>query len=343
MGKLKVTSWNIKHLHKLLPKDTDSAQQRQAGIAKTIQEIDPDILCVIEGPAHAVGIDQFSNNILNSEWVPVKEPTKDYKINGTQWIWFLVKPALVSQTSLQPASTWDTFSSASWPVHYIQKNRQTGERERISKKHRHYRHPQVLVLDWQGTRIEFIGLHLKSKFVRSAQSKWKKGGEDREEVVDGAVKARSKMTTEASNVREYIDAKFAQVENPGIFVLGDLNDGPGKEHFEREYLLHDLISNIQGDIFFARRFLNHALFDSADHLRWTAKFKDFIMPERPETILLDHILFTQGLVNGSLPLQVPSKAGWVEHEVFDVVNSTLPASAHVSDHRPISVVVETSG
>lgn len=49
--------------------------------------------------------------------------------------------------------------------------------------------------------------------------------------------------------------------NPAIFVMGDLNDGPGKEPFEERYLYFDLISNVQGDVFWARRFLNHALFD----------------------------------------------------------------------------------
>ena len=51
---------------------------------------------------------------------------------------------------------------------------------------------------------------------------------------------------------------WAGEQKPAIFVMGDLNDGPGKEPFERESLFFDLVSNLQGDVFFAKRFLNHA-------------------------------------------------------------------------------------
>jgi len=71
-----------------------------------------------------------------------------------------------------------------------------------------------------------------------------------------ALKARIKLATEATNVRAYVDAKFGQVANPAIFVMGDLNDGPGEEYFEEQFLFFDLVSNVQVDIFSASRFLN---------------------------------------------------------------------------------------
>jgi hypothetical protein len=165
----------------------------------------------------------------------------------------------------------------------------------------------------------------------------------RQDFINKALQARIKMATEASNVRAYIDAKFNQIENPPIVLLGDFNDGPGKEYFEEKYLFFDLLSNIQGDVFFATKFLNHALFDYPDHLRWTVNFKDFVVeegyPERDPHILLDHILFTQGLVNGSLPWNIDAHAGKVEHEIHDLINATLPESAKTSDHKPISLKI----
>ena len=92
--------------------------------------------------------------------------------------------------------------------------------------------------------------------------------------------------------------------------------------------------------FFANRFLNHALFDYPNHLRWTVKFEDFVQPERNPHILLDHILFTQPLVDGSLPLQVNSKAGWVEHEIHDLINASLTTKQKTSDHKPISLEID---
>ena len=139
-----------------------------------------------------------------------------------------------------------------------------------------------------------------------------------------------------------IERRFEQEPEPSIFLVGDVNDGPGKELLEREYLFHDLISNLQGDVFFAERFMNHALFDFPKHLRWTVQFRDLLDPDRAPEILLDHILFTQALAgNGSGPLRVPAKAGLVEHEVHERINSLMPG--RVSDHRPVSVrVIERS-
>jgi hypothetical protein len=140
--------------------------------------------------------------------------------------------------------------------------------------------------------------------------------------------ARVKLSSEALNVRAYIDHRFAQEADPSIFVLGDLNDGPGKELMEREYLLHDLISNLQGDIFFAQRFLNHGLFDQPQELRWTARFSDALEPARDPHILLDHIVFSQALTRaGTSPLRVLPNAGFVEHLAHEEIEALLGTGA----------------
>jgi endonuclease/exonuclease/phosphatase family metal-dependent hydrolase len=339
VGQIKITSWNIEKLDGVLrPTSSASTQQRRAkrlaAIAQQIHEMAPDVLCVVEGPTPAY-IDTFTQDVLGGEYVAIKAADGEYGIRGTQWIWFLVKPDLAPSCELLPVQVWDTFTAPSWQVHYW------GKFE--SEQHEHYRHPQVLVLDWQGQRVELIGLHLKSKIVSTSQQQmWEKGGEDRQQYIEEAIKARIKLATEAQNVRDYIDAKFNQVANPAIFCMGDLNDGPGKEYFEQQYLFFDLLSNIQGDVFFARRFLNHALFDYDQHLRWSVMFEDFVDPTRDPKILLDHILFTQGLTDGSLPLEVKPEAGYIEHEITELINSQNYQYARTSDHRPVSVIVTTA-
>lgn len=339
MPQLKITSWNVEHMDRLFdPPGSETTAQRNRrrldALVREIREIDPDVLCVLEGPKGEGRIDQFCQAELGGDYAAVKAADGDYGIQGDQWIWFLVKQALAPAASLLPTSTWDEFAGSSWAVHYW------GSFE--ESRYRHYRHPQTLVLEVAGTRIEAIGLHLKSKFVRSGKSDWNAGGERRQRFIQEAIKARIKLTTQATNVRAYIDRKFEQTPDPGIFVLGDLNDGPGKEFFEERYLFFDLLSNIQGDVFFAQRFLNHALFDFDDHLRWSVTFDDFIDPERDPHILLDHILFTQPLVDGSLPVQLNEHAGLVEHEIHELINAGQPGYAHTSDHHPVSVVADVA-
>ncbi len=335
MGTVKIVSWNICDLGRLTKDSLNRTQQkRRESIIREIQDLSPDILCILEGPKGENDIDLVSNDWLKGEWIPVKASDGEYATLGEQWIWFLVRNKYSDKASLLPIKTWDAFAGPSWKYH------PWGEFE--EKIHKHYRHPQVLIFDWNGLRVELIGLHLKSKFINNGEKMWKAGGQQQQIFMREALTARIKMTTEATNVRAYIDAKFKQVENPAIFVMGDLNDGPGKEYFEENYLFFDLISNIQGDVFFARKFLNHALFDFTDDLRWSTYFEDFIDPNRNPHILLDHILFTQGLVDGSLPLRIDAHAGKVEHEIHDLINAPLQKSAQTSDHKPVSVIVTTN-
>jgi hypothetical protein len=332
MSTLKVTSWNVEHFQRLFqgaPSTTKT--RRRAAIAREIREIAPDILCVLEGPKNLDGLKGFVQTDLNGDYVVIEAADGEYDINGDQWIWFLVRRSLAGQCSLLPVSTWQQFAGRTWTVHYWGVQAQT--------QHSHYRHPQTLVLNWNGLRVEFIGLHLKSKFVSRGQQMWEAGGQQREQFVVESLKARIKLATEADNVRQYLDAKFAQVETPAIFVMGDLNDGPGREFFERQYLFFDLVGNLQGDVFFARKFLNHALFDYPQDLRWSVRFDDFVEQISNRPILIDHIMFTQGLVNDQLPLTVKPHAGRVEHEIHQLVNASLSSSAKTSDHRPISVQV----
>ena len=348
MGTLKVTAWNVEWLDKLVkalegpPSPSRMlAEARIDAIRREFREIDPDILCMIEGPGGEAAIKTFARDWLDDAWVPVLRQGDPYEIKGQQWIWFLVKPALAATTSLLPVAIWRAYTEAaaprgeggtSWPVYFWGKIDQV--------RHRHYRQPQVLVLDWNGLRVEFVGLHLKSKLVKVGRFN-SPDPVQRRAFIEEAIEARIKLATEAVDVRYYIEQRFRQSENPAIFLLGDLNDGPGKELLERQFLFFDLLSNLQGDVFFARRFFNHALFDCLEELRWSVHFRDPIDPERDPRILLDHILFSQGLVDGSLPLRIHAKAGRVEHEIHDRINATLSTKEKTSDHKPVSCLVTT--
>jgi hypothetical protein len=335
-SQLKLTSWNAEWVDKLFDNPTDKKLKRINAIAEEIIAMNPDILCLIEGPKGNGRIDEFCTKHLNGAYIPVKEGTGNYKTQGRQWIWFLVKPELAVDSSILSPTIWDDFAGPNWKVNYW------GNFE--TENHKHYRHPQVLIFSWKTprgeVRVEFIGLHTKSKFVNEGQSMWKEGGERKQEFIQGALKARVKLTTEISNVRKYIDKKFEQLHNPAIFVCGDLNDGPGKETFENQYLFFDLLSNLQGSVFEAYKFLNHGLFDYKEELRWTCIFDDFVENIKGNKILIDHILFTQATVDSSLPIIVEEKSGYVEHEIHDLINATLPGYAKTSDHKPVSLLIK---
>lgn len=358
MTNLKITTWNIEHFSKVLRDNSNAAQRRKAAIAWEITQIAPDILCINESPGDLTLLQTFVDdaNGLNGNYrIPVIDGTetilnqtpanprkaladlyqmKGTDITGNQWIWFLVKDEVfddADQVFIQNPRIWNQFvGRKTWSVNYWG--------DMSTRTHEHWRHPQVLVLEFEGIRVEFIGMHLKSKINRT--NPFDANRNLRRQYVDKAIKARIKLATEAENIRHYIKARFAQEPDPRIIVLGDANDGPGKRFFERQFLFFDLLSNLQGNVFFARRFLNHCLFDFADDLRWTTNFRDPIEPQQRRQ-LLDHIMFTQSLVDDTQFPRIEAGAGFVEHTIHDTVNATL-TGPDTSDHHPVSVTIRWS-
>lgn len=343
----KVTTWNIEWLGNLLRDIHDTGksenhrkrlEHRLQGIYGTIREILPDVLCITEGPAGEEAIDRFVSGLPG--YVAVKRTAGDpYHQRGQQWIWFLVRDDLSSEASLLPIGVWRNYTETTspqgehkgkWAVH------RWGRIDTTS--HSHYRHPQVLLLTLGDTKVELIGGHFKSKLTMTGN--YRSGdAETRRKYIDATVENRIKLTTEAQNVRYYIDHRFRQERAPFIVLLGDFNDGPGKELFERQFLFFDLLDNLQGDVFEAEKYLNHALFDYPGELRWSVYFKDPIEPNRNPHILLDHIMFTQAFVRGKGALRVEAQSGKVEHEIFDRINAQLPSGLRLSDHKPVTCKV----
>lgn len=383
MDAFKLTSWNVEWLADAFDVVTsvvepgsrgrtgrftrEQAAAKLAGIKREVGEINPDILFLSEAIPGAARMSQFVQTYLPDYQLITHEGQSDnaYGIQGRQWMWFLTKPHIkdLRGAHMLDIATWKAYTRKIYTNQEARRSHRDGEWwvsvPKIDKTkklvgahflsaHSHYRHPQVLVLYWDGMRVEFIGVHLKSKHTgvrvpRRAQNESDRDYYARPDVVflmANAVVARAKLTTEATDIRHYIDQRFAQEPLPAIFVLGDLNDGPGKELLEREYLLHDLIGSLQGDVFFARQYLNHALFDNPDDLRWSVEFKDELDPRRDPRILLDHIVFTEALSRRGLgPLIINPHMGKIEHEIHDRVASLLPARMAVSDHRPVTLVV----
>ena len=343
---LKVTTWNIKHSSGLInPNPNSNVLDRILRVRSTIEEIDPDILLIVEGPKGEVAITEFCRSVLNDQWLPVllktpadnlgdKDAEYGYDGRGTQWMWFVVKPGILGQCKIQEAEVWQSFiGNQDWSVNFwgqIQPD-----------DHDHYRQPQVLIYTHHsGQEMELIGVHLKSK-INMKSVEHDANGNLSGAYLETALKARVKLATEARNIRQYIDAKFNQLANPAIMVLGDCNDGPGHDYFETQYLFFDLIQNLQGEVLLAERYFNHALFDSSSGLRWTAKFRDSILgiPASQNPLLLDHILMSQPLCNGSFPLKINANAGLVEHQAFERNNSGSNRHTISSDHRPVSCLL----
>jgi hypothetical protein len=370
MDILKLTTWNIEHFGRLIPEPPQNRKLKLRGIIDEITAINPDILCIIEGPGSLPDLQTWvkspdglynryhvatipgTDEILGQNPENPRQPLQKLyamqgnNLTGNQWIWFLVRDGLFQDSGahiLNPKIWQDLTRQPGWPVHYWGKLQ--------SATHSHWRHPQTLIMKISGVELEFIGGHLKSKI--NTMQPFDEAGKLTADFVDEALRARIRLATEASDIRRYIERRFEQEANPRIFVCGDMNDGPGRGYFECKFLFFDLVSNLQGDVFFAGRFLNHALFDFEDNMRWTTQFHDRIeewsrkqpgadaLPSEPvdpvRFQLIDHILFTQSLVGKSALPRVKAHAGLIEHTIHQRINALLTNANRTSDHVPVSV------
>ncbi|MDQ0314416.1 endonuclease/exonuclease/phosphatase [Amorphus orientalis] len=367
MDHFKLTSWNIEHADKLIDDleaenedDRRKAEARRDAIRDEIAALEADILLVSEGPNGEARASRFFADVAPDYDLVVRgsEDRRDYGMRGTdattgrQWIWFLIRNGTAIEGSLLHLDRWQDLTEANsggehangrWDVSFPKFVTDHVAFD-IDRNHSHWRHPQVLLASVNGERLEIIGAHLKSKFTR-LRPRGDPTDEDffsqNPRLVADLIKARTKITTECADIRHYIDHRFNTDANAAMIVAGDLNDGPGKERIERRFLYHDLLSTLQGEVFFARRFLNHALFDAPEGERWSVFFHDRLDPGRDPKILLDHILFSQSFTNNPQVENFAYKArtggGLVEHEVHHAITGTRPKYAMTSDHKPVSM------
>ena len=374
MQSFKFTAWNIEHSDKLVDRkesinnaEKSKALARIDAIKDEIAELNADILLVSEGPHGELRAKELFDLvapgytlITRGTDTPVAYGMKGGTGSaGRQWLWFLVKSTQDIKATLLHLDQWVSLTKANagadykdrsdrWGVSFPEMTKDHNGNDvlnfSIGGRHEHWRHPQVLLAEIDGAFIEFIGCHLKSKYNRvrvTGEASDSDFFEKNPELVAELIKARVKISTEASDIRHYIEARFSADSNCPIVVAGDLNDGPGKERIERRFMYHDLIGALQGDVFFARRFLNHALFDAPDSERWSVHFEDELDPGRNPHILLDHILFSQSMTGSDFgtpcAFRARAKGGLIEHEVHHRVTSPRFKYAMTSDHKPVSM------
>jgi hypothetical protein len=120
-----------------------------------------------------------------------------------------------------------------------------------------------------------------------------------------------------------------------VIVAGDLNDGPGTDFFEENYLTHSVVDRIFGSLFRPDRQLTHVLFRGGS-TDYTARFYDFIADETRE-LVLDHIGISPA-INDNWNWQ--GRVAVAEYQAQHVDDPTLNERDRLpSDHRPVVVEI----
>jgi hypothetical protein len=163
----------------------------------------------------------------------------------------------------------------------------------------------------------------------------------RQNYIVAALQSRRRISSEAMRTRTYLDSVLRQDALAKIIVLGDLNDGPGTDFFEGQYLTHNVTDILVGSAFEPECIFPHAQHDVPAAERYTAIFDDFVMQESNKRLLLDHILLSPGL-SKTTGLRKVANSGSVNHQAYNaqVVSGGKFRENRPSDHRPVSVQLE---
>lgn len=333
---MKVANWNIEWMNRWFTSDGEMAAWKKSSqisgvtdindlarrVASVINEMEPDVLMIQEGPSRYSELKLFVDDHLNSAYTIVGPSGK-----GAQKLYALIRNNGAVQQFERAYATGKVDLEEPWAVD-IDGNIVDGSF--LLEEYEFTRDPLMVDISDGQRDVRMINLHLKSKYIHNAEDLWNNSATRPAFIVD-AVKVRRRISAEAMRIREYLNELLAENEDRAIIVCGDLNDGPGTDFFERLYLTHNLVAAVSGNPFTPRRMLRHGFADRMPKDKnYTAVFDDFIDEIDNRKILLDHILVSPGLY-------WDLSDGRIDHEAFETgVDMMKPGHREQmpSDHRP---------
>jgi hypothetical protein len=307
------------------PKDVPLVCGRIAGV---INDMKADIIGIVEGPPLKSQLELFVRKYLNNDYKVFSMP------DGLQSNHALVRKNLPLKVEQIPSSH-AIYKHLSRKVEYY-----TWGEVKKARLDKFTRKPVVLKITKGRASIEVMVFHTKSKIAKLKNVKqWT--SRDKSAIVD-ALRSRQKLSAEMAAVRRYLTHSILSKRSKGCILMGDLNDGPNRDVFEQQFLIHNIVDELRGGFHREVALMHHALPQSLLNSKdaYTAKFKDPTQNKKIVKVMLDHILVTSSLLNGEVPLQLAPTKGKIEHKVYEkyLKGTGKNADDRPSDHRPVSAI-----
>ena len=151
-----------------------------------------------------------------------------------------------------------------------------------------------------------------------------------------ALANRKKLLAQSLKIRERVDSMMTNDESTPFILMGDFNDDPGLDSYER-FLGASALEKIMGSVFEPDRILHHALWHLTDKTKesdlWTVRYPDPIVENsRNHKAWLDHIFLSPRCLQPDSSLRIVPRSG----RIFRHSEQTSQAS----DHLPVYCKVE---
>lgn len=300
-------------------------------VAQVINAMDADILSIQEGPSSKGEMSLFIDKYLTDASGKAKYDFIQGIDGRAQKIYQLYKPELFSD-----ATRYDYNNGLRYKPWEVDINA-----DGYLDVYKFTRTPLEVTYTLDNKLLTVIALHTKSKYVHGGEALW----EDeikRIDFIKDALAARRRISAEAMHTREAVDDILLSDPERTIVILGDMNDGPGRDYFEQKFLTHNLTDILLGSTFYPERMFIHGLGNVTAPDRFTAIFDDFVTGETGKKLLLDHILCSPNTLETSGAFKIRLDSGKVEHTAFDPATDTLDGKRdeRPSDHKPVSMVLQ---
>ncbi|SIO43104.1 Endonuclease/Exonuclease/phosphatase family protein [Rhodovulum sp. ES.010] len=332
---MKIVNWNIEWMNNWFSGNqspswgsgrltADEARTCAGRAAAVIDALEPDLLCIQEGPSAEPEMALFLGEFLSDCAGPRYEAIMGLD-GGAQKLYALRRKdgkVAAMERATDPATEalrelWDADVNG----------------DMMLEGYDFTRLPLVVDVDPIGTPpVRVVILHTKSKYVHGGAAKWRDPARRQEFVVE-ALQARRRISAEGFRLRGYLDTLVADDPEARIVVTGDWNDGPGRDLFERKYLTHNVADIVLGSTFTPELIFHHPLISGvAPPALFTARFDDFVDEVADRPLLLDHFAVSPAL------RERVAGAG-IAHDPFEaqVEGGGARRSERPSDHRPIWV------
>lgn len=313
----RIVSYNIENMKKMFKKNhfIDSEIARAEAAASTLASCEPHIVGVVEG-SDKIGDHTFflNNSALNKYDFKI---AKSSRKRGKQDLLFYYRDPfeVVSiDENIDFYADWledidgDTIKEL---LHFERKPLEVRFRDTST-----------------GKELLIILVSLKSKGVFSTT--------DIHTYEYLALANRKKLYGQSKKLRERIDNLMDEQPDLPLMIMGDINDEPGLDHFEK-IVGASACETIMGDLFHPEKILHNTLWHYVESGRtkelWTTEYPDPIVANfKKHRAWLDHIFVTPKMLQDDFSVTLVKDSGAI------VEKSELAITA--SDHVPIYCDIE---
>lgn len=318
MPQLTIMSYNIANMNNMFANGVvkDSAKQRARNIAAVIQSINPHLLGICEGANTVEEHQYFIDTYLRFSGFHVAMGVS----RGRQNLVFYYRDPLILQSIDDHFTFYDP-----WEVDI--------DTDGVKEGLRWERKPleAIFRIGANGPEFRAILVHTKSKGIFSVV--------DLHQYQKIALGNRKRLVGQALRLRQRLDGLLDESPPTPFIVMGDMNDGPGLDAFEKLLGL-SFVETVMGSVFQPEKVLHNTLWwmsrnsDTRKDL-WTADFPDPIVSTpfgMRHRVWIDHILVSPDMLRPDNSVRLLTNSGRVAPK--------NRAAQNASDHFAVYCQIE---